>query len=127
MYHNPGRFFAVPGPSSSSSSSSHPHQRETVLRFLRDGITAVHAQVRARDIVGRVRKQEGDGAHQVLGRAHAALRDERGPLPVQIRLVVQDLLRPICCVLELVIIIFQLASQPASLLHHMHVCRYMHG
>lgn len=66
--------------------------RAGLTRNLRDGVATVDAEVGAGDIVGGIRQQEGHGAHKVLGRAHLALGDERGPLLLEVRVVVEDLL-----------------------------------
>jgi len=67
------------------------HHASTACR-LGDGVAAVDANVGARDILRRVGQQEGDGAHEVLGLAHLALGDERGPLLLEVGVLVEDLL-----------------------------------
>lgn len=60
----------------------------------RASIAAVHPQVRTGDIVRGIGQKEGDGSHEILGDAHLALRDERRPLCLQIRVIVENLLCP---------------------------------
>lgn len=61
------------------------------------GIAAVDTKVSTGDVGGRVRQQEGQGAHEILGLAHLALRDERNPLLPEVRVVVEDLLGAVRC------------------------------
>jgi hypothetical protein len=61
-------------------------------RALRDGVAAVDAQIGAGHVTGGVGEQECDGAHEVLGSAHLALRDEGDPLLGELGVVVEDLL-----------------------------------
>lgn len=65
---------------------------EVVSTKLRNCVAAVDAKVSARDIVAGVREKIGDRAHQVFGLAHLAHRDERGPVFVQLWVLVEDLL-----------------------------------
>lgn len=78
-----------------ASSKKQRSKRRDRLLASGDGVAAVDAEVGARDVAGRVREQEGHGAHQVLGLAHGALRDERGPLALQVRVVLEDLFRAV--------------------------------
>lgn len=59
---------------------------------LRDRVTAVDAQLGAGHVTGGVGEQECDGAHEVLGSAHLALRDEGNPLLGELGVVIEDLL-----------------------------------
>lgn len=59
---------------------------------LGDGVAAVDTDVSASGVHGRVRQQVVHRAHQVLGLAHAAHGDERGPLLLEVGVVVEDLL-----------------------------------
>lgn len=59
---------------------------------LRDSVATVDAQIGACDVRRGVGQEEGDGAHEVDGRAHLALRDEGGPLALELRVVVEDFL-----------------------------------
>jgi hypothetical protein len=58
---------------------------------LRDGVAAVDAQLRAGHVARSVGEEEGDSAHEVLGLAHLALRDEGDPLLGELGVVVEDL------------------------------------
>lgn len=62
------------------------------MNRLRDSVTAINAQISTRHVVGRVGQQECDRAHEVLGRTHLALGNQRGPLLLEIWVVVHDLL-----------------------------------
>jgi len=59
---------------------------------LRDGVTAVDAQLGTGHVPGSVGEQECDGAHEVLGPAHLALWDEGDPLLGELGVVVENLL-----------------------------------
>jgi hypothetical protein len=59
---------------------------------LRDSVAAVDAQLGAGHVTGGVGEQECDGAHEVLGPAHLALRDEGDPLLGKLGVVVKNLL-----------------------------------
>lgn len=59
---------------------------------LGDSVAAIDTQIRAQDVVGRIRQQEDDRAHQVLGPAHLALGDQGGPLLLQVGVVFEYLL-----------------------------------
>lgn len=56
------------------------------------GVAAIDTKVSTGDVSGRVRQQEGQGPHEVLGLSHLALGDERDPLLPEVRVVVEDLL-----------------------------------
>lgn len=60
---------------------------------LGDSIATVDTEIGAGHVLAGVGQEEGDGAHEVLGLAHLALGDERGPLLAQVRVLVEDLLR----------------------------------
>jgi hypothetical protein len=62
---------------------------------LRDSVAAVDAQVCSSDVLRGIGKEECDWTHEVDGLAHLSLRDQRSPLALQIRIVVQNLLGPI--------------------------------
>lgn len=59
---------------------------------LSHGVAAVNTEVGPRNILRGVGQKEGDRTHQVDGLAHLALRDEGGPLALELRVVVEDLL-----------------------------------
>lgn len=109
------RCLSCPPPSSSLDPSTHAHtytetavvlpaqhNPETPCRAvlittttaprLGDGVAAVDAQVRARDVRRSIAGQEHGSAHQVLRPAHLADGNERGPLALELRVVIEDLL-----------------------------------
>lgn len=59
---------------------------------LRGRVTTINAELGAGHVAGGVGKEEGDGAHEVLGLAHLALRDEGDPLLGELGVLVEDLL-----------------------------------
>ena len=59
---------------------------------LSHGVAAVNTEVGPRNILRGIGQKEGDRTHQVNGLAHLALRDEGGPLALELRVVVEDLL-----------------------------------
>lgn len=61
------------------------------------GVAAVDTKVSTGDVAGRVRQQERQGAHEVLGPAHLALGDERNPLLPEVWVVVEYLLGAARC------------------------------
>jgi hypothetical protein len=63
-----------------------------MLFLLGQSVTAVDAEVRAGDVPRGIAEQEGDGAHEVLGAAHFALRDEAGPFLGEDGVFVEDFL-----------------------------------
>lgn len=63
-----------------------------LISHLSDGVTTIDAEVGASDIVGGIGQQESHGAHEILGRAHLSLGYERGPLLLEVWVVVKDLL-----------------------------------
>lgn len=65
-----------------------------LLSRSRASIAAVHPQICTGDIVRGIGQKEGNGSHEILGNAHLALRDERRPLCLQIRVIVENLLCP---------------------------------
>jgi hypothetical protein len=62
---------------------------------LSDSVSTINAQVCTSDIARRIRKKEGHRAHEILGRPHLSLGNKGSPLPLEIRLVIQDLLCPV--------------------------------
>ena len=61
-------------------------------RLLRGGVAAINTQLGTGHVAGSVGEEEGDCAHEVLGLAHLALRDEGDPLFGELRVLVEDLL-----------------------------------
>ena len=59
-----------------------------------DGVAAVDTKVSPSDIARRIREEKRHRAHEVLWVAHVALGNQRCPLLLEIRVVVEDLLRP---------------------------------
>ncbi|KAG7058227.1 short chain dehydrogenase [Colletotrichum scovillei] len=57
-----------------------------------DGVTAINAEVRTRDVERGIRQQESDGSHKVLGLTHLALGNQRSPLLLEVWVVVKNLL-----------------------------------
>jgi hypothetical protein len=70
---------------------------------LRDGVAAVDAQLGAGHVTGGVGEQECDGAHEVLGPAHLALRDEGDPLLGELGVVIEDLLGAVAMMVSMVL------------------------
>lgn len=62
---------------------------------LSDGVATVHAEIGASDVSAGIRQQECDGAHQIVGLTHLTLGDKRGPLSLQVWLIVENLLSSI--------------------------------
>lgn len=58
-------------------------------------VTAVNAEIRAGDVLAGIGEQEGHRPHEILGHSHLALRDERSPLLLEVRVVVKNLLSPV--------------------------------
>jgi hypothetical protein len=58
---------------------------------LRDSVATVNTQLGAGHVARSIGEEEGDGAHEVLGLAHLALRNERDPLLGELGVVVEDL------------------------------------
>lgn len=56
------------------------------------GVTAINTEVGSSNVLRSIGQQEGNGTHQVDWLAHLALGDERGPLSLQVWVVVEDLL-----------------------------------
>jgi len=59
---------------------------------LRSCVATVDAQLGASHVARGVGEEEGDGAHEVFGLAHLALRDEGDPLLGELGVLVEDLL-----------------------------------
>lgn len=59
---------------------------------LGDSVSTVNTEIRSSDVAGSVTQQEGDSTHEVFRSTHLALRDQRGPLPVQLWVLVENLL-----------------------------------
>lgn len=64
----------------------------TTSCYLSNSVATVNTQISTGNIVGCVGQQERDWAHQVLGRAHLTLRNQRGPLLLEVWVVVHDAL-----------------------------------
>ena len=62
---------------------------------LGDGVSAVDSEVGAGDVFAGVAEQEGDRAHEVFRGTHLTLRDQGGPLAVQLWVVIEDFAGPI--------------------------------
>lgn len=60
--------------------------------LLRGRVATVNTELGAGHVAGGVGEEEGDGAHEVLGLAHLALRDERDPFLGELGVLVEDLL-----------------------------------
>jgi len=73
-----------------------PVDRRSGLRlYLRRSVATVDAQLGAGHVAGSVGEEESDGAHEVLGLTHLALRDEGDPLLGELGVFVEDLLSAI--------------------------------
>lgn len=59
---------------------------------LGNGVSTVNTEIRSSDVAGSVTQQESDGTHEVFRSTHLTLRDQRGPLPVQLWVLVKNLL-----------------------------------
>lgn len=55
------------------------------------GVSAINTEIRARDVLGSIAKEECYGTHQVLGRPHLSNGDEGGPLITELGILIQDL------------------------------------
>lgn len=62
------------------------------MHRLGDSVATVDTDISTSDVLAGVGEEEGDGAHQILGLAHLALRNQGRPLAVQVWVLVQDLL-----------------------------------
>lgn len=62
---------------------------------LGNGVTAIDAEIRTGHVRTGIGKQEGDGTHEILGLTHLALGNERGPLLLEVWVVVENLLGPV--------------------------------
>lgn len=59
---------------------------------LSDGVATIDSDLRARHITCCVAQEVDDRTHQVLGLTHATLRNQGGPVLVEIGVLVEDLL-----------------------------------
>ena len=57
-------------------------------------VTTVNPQISTGDVRSSFTEQEGDGAHEILGVTHLAGGDERGPLLLEVWVLVEDLASP---------------------------------
>lgn len=57
-------------------------------------ITTINPQISTIDVRSGLTEQEGDGAHEILGGTHLAGGNERGPLLLELLVLVQDLASP---------------------------------
>lgn len=64
-------------------------------RRLGDGVATVDAKIGSGDVAGSVAQQESDGTHEVFGGPHLALGNQGCPLPVQLRVLFENLPGPI--------------------------------
>lgn len=75
-----------------------------VCTLLSKSVSAVDAEVGTGDVRSGIGQQERERAHQVGGVAHLTLGDERGPLLLELRLVVEDLLGAVCALLLVIML-----------------------
>lgn len=64
---------------------------EHQLPPLGQGVSTINTEIRARDVLGGIAKQERHGTHQVLGRPHLSNGDEGGPLITKLGVLIEDL------------------------------------
>ena len=60
-----------------------------------DGVASINPQLGAGDVAGSFAQEESNGSHQILRLAHFALRDQRGPVFEELRVVVEDFGGPV--------------------------------
>ena len=63
-----------------------------VWKLLRGRVATINAELSTGHVAGGVGEEEGDGAHEVLGLSHLALRDKGDPLLGELGVLVEDLL-----------------------------------
>lgn len=81
-----------------------------VWKLLRGRVATINAELSTGHVAGGVGEEEGDGAHEVLGLPHLALRDKGDPLLGELGVVIEDLLGAVAFMVSMALLRISILS-----------------